>query len=172
MAIEESLKKANRLIVAGGPLRGKSTLASMLADKLKLTHLCSDPQRLLPLSMNGTPDDLDWGGENGVGRWVADKWLGRDSTIIEGCHVADAIKHWLGDMGAPDKSSAFCDRIIWLKDPPGTMRHELAGQMRQAEHIQRVFERLRDNLDNLEIWYAAGSGTFRRNDDATREFFF
>lgn len=172
MAIEESLKKAVRIVIAGGPQRGKSTLASMLAYQLKLTHLCTDPQHLLPTSMNGTPDDLDWGGENGVGRWVADKWLGRDRTVIEGCHVADAVKHWLSDMGAPDKTSHFCDRLIWLKDAPGTRRDELPGQLRQTEHVQRVFERLRDNLDNLEIWYPAGSGKFRRNDEATREFFF
>lgn len=168
----KATKDGARVMIAGGPGRGKSTLAAMLANRLRLTHLCTDPQRLLPNSMNGTPDDLDWGGENGVGQWVADKWLGRERTVIEGCHVADALKHWVRRSDTPRKTSAICDRVIWLKDPPGHFRHELPGQLSQAEHVARVFERIRDSLDNLEIWYPAGNGQFQWDDQATSDFLF
>jgi len=175
MAEQDKISRAERLLIAGGPGRGKSTLASNLAYRLKLTHLCTDPQRLLPLTMNGTPDDLDWGGENGVGRWVSEKWLGRNRTVIEGCHLADALKHWVRDREsgygpAEARSSQICDRLIWLRDKPGHFRDEMPGQLRQAEHVRRVFESLRTHLDNLEIWYPDGRGGFRRDDNGTRDF--
>jgi len=170
-------KAMTRVMIAGGPGRGKSTLASNLAGRLKLTHLCTDPQRMLPLTMNGTPDDLDWGGENGVGSWVAERWLGRDRTIIEGCHLADAIRRWVRDRQrayGPNQplTSQICDKLIWLCDPPYHYRDEKPGQLAQAEHVRRVFERIRDNLDNLEIWNPCGSGQFRRNDEQTSSFRF
>lgn len=172
MAEQDKISKAERLLIAGGPGRGKSTLASSLAYRLKLTHLCTDPQRLLPLTMNGTPDDLDWGGDNGVGQWVADKWLGRARTVIEGCHLADALKHWSRERYGNPLSSHICDRLIWLRDKPGHFRDEMPGQLRQAEHVKRVFQNIRAHLDNLEIWYPDGPGQFRRDDAGTREFFF
>lgn len=158
--------KNERILILGGPGRGKSTLAAQLADKHKLTHLCTDPQHLLPSTMNGTPSDLDWGGENGVGQWVTAKWIGRDRTVIEGCHAADALKHWVNSypehLRSRVKTSQICDRVIWLTEQAGHVRGELAGQVRQTAHIERVIERLMPHLDNLELWYPS-NGQFWQN---------
>lgn len=158
-------RENNRIVILGGPNCGKSTLASRLATTHRLTALCTDPQHLLPSTMNGTPSDLDWGGENGVGQWVAAKWLGRDRTVIEGCHAADALKHWVNSY--PEhlrdrvKTSQICDRVIWLTERVGN-EPILSGQERQTAHIERVIDRLMPHLDNLEMWYPKGAEFYRR----------
>lgn len=159
-----SLSPNNRILIFGGPGRGKSTFASKLAHEHKLTHLCTDPQHLLPLSMNGTPDDLDWAGENGVGQWVAKHWLGRERTVIEGCHLTDAVKHWIEEHAVYQnriRTSRVADRIILLTSRPGHILDEMPGQARQAAHVQRVLERYAEHFDNLEHWVAE-NGQFRR----------
>lgn len=159
--------KNERILIVGGADRGKTTFANKLALEHKLTHLCSDPQHMLPSSMNGTPDYLDWGGENGVGRWVASKWLGRDRTVIEGCHVADALKHWVNSF--PDsmidrvRTSQICDRVIWLTEQAGHMSQELPGHRRQTGHVAAVMARLQPHLDNLELWYPSNGQFYQRN---------
>jgi hypothetical protein len=152
-------ERNSRIIIAAGPGRGTSTLGKKLSEEHKLTHLCTDPQRLLSADMNGTPDDLDYGGENGVGQWVSRNWLGRDRALIEGVHAIDGLKHTLRSF--PDaKSSDYCDRLIILtervRDEP-----EKPGERRQCDHILRVLEELESQLDNLELWYPV-DGSFQR----------
>lgn len=158
--------KNQRIVIVGGAHRGKTTLAGKLALAHKLTHFCTDPQHLLPTTMNGTPDDLDWGGENGVGRWVADKWLGRDRTVIEGCHAADALKHWVnsypGSMIDRVRTSQICDRVIWLTEQAGYEDQELPGHRRHATHVANVMSMLRGSLDNLEMWYPSNGQFYQR----------
>ncbi len=148
-----------RIIIVGGADRGKTTLAAQLAEEHKLTHLCTDPQRMLPASMNGTPDELEYSGENGVGAWVARHWLGKDRTVIEGVKAIDAVKRALSN-GA--KSSSISDRLIVLTERVGD-GEVLPGQERQAEHTMTVLEELEDQLDNLELWYPV-DGDFKRAD--------
>ncbi len=148
-----------RIIIVGGARRGKSTLAAQLAEEYKLTHLCTDPQRMLPASMKGTPDELDYSGELGVGVWVARNWLGKDRTVIEGVKAIDAVKRALAD-GA--KSSSICDRLIVLTERVGD-DEGLPGQERQAAHTMAVLEELEDQLDNLELYYPVDGG-FKRAD--------
>jgi hypothetical protein len=158
--------KNERIVIVGGSGRGKTTFADKLALEHKLTHLCTDPQHTLPRTMNGTPDDLDYGGENGVGRWVASKWLGRDRTVIEGCHAADALKHWVnsfpGSMIDRVRTSQICDRVIWLTEQAGHMSQELPGHRRQTTHVANVMGMLRGHLDNLELWYPSNGQFYQR----------
>lgn len=157
--------RSNRIIVVGGAKRGKSTLGKKLSEEHRLTHLCTDPQRTLPLDMNGTPDHLKYSGPGGVGEWVAQQWIGRDRTLIEGVKAIDALKRVLG----LHSSSFFCDRLIIL-----TERIELFdddGQLdiatyrkqeQQATHTMAVIEELEGQLDNLEHWYPV-DGSFSRS---------
>lgn len=157
----------NRIIIVGGPKRGKSTLGKTLSEEHRLTHLCTDPQRLLSLDMNGTPNHLRYSGAGGVGEWVAREWIGRDRSLIEGVKAIDALKRALVG-GAP--ASSVCDRLIILterldEDELATHRldiDEYRKQEQQATHTMAILEQLEDQLDNLEHWYPV-DGSFMRS---------
>lgn len=157
----------NRIIIVGGPKRGKSTLGKKLSGEHRLTHLCTDPQRLLPLDMNGTPNHLKYSGAGGVGEWVAREWIERERTLIEGVKAIDALKRVLSGGWS---SSRVCDRLIVLtertdgdgfSDPAMTLER-FRDQEQQATHVMKVLEQLEDQLDNLELWLPL-DGTFVRS---------
>lgn len=147
----------NRILVIGGSKRGKSTLGRKLSEEHKLTHLQTDPQRLLSRGENGTPDHLDYGGDNGVGQWVHANWLNRDRTLIEGAKAADALARFLR-ADCQLKSSDVCDRLIVLTERVSGEEtdDEYQGQERQAAHVMAIIEELEDQLDNLELWVPIG----------------
>lgn len=142
----------------GGARRGKTTFGKELAEKHKLTHLCTDPQRLLPLTMNGTPDELAY---DQVGEWVALNWLNRERSLIEGVKAHSALRFFL-DSGPSARSSQVCDRLIVLTERTGD-EEPLAGQERQAERVMAFVEDYQAQLDNLELWFPIG-GTFQQAD--------
>ncbi len=153
-----------RVLIIGGARRGKSTLGKMLSAELKLTHLCTDPQRLLSADMAGTPDHLDYSGDNGVGAWVAENWIGRDLTLIEGVKAIDALKR---SLSSGHKSSHFFDKVIVLTERVDSFEGDddkWSRQERQATHVMQVLEEIEDQLDNLELWYPVGDGKFARAD--------
>jgi hypothetical protein len=149
--------QSNRIIIVGGPKRGKSTLGQTLSEEHRLTHLCTDPQKMLPLDMNGTPNHLRYSGEGGVGEWVAREWIGRDRTLIEGVKAIDALRRALA---SGCRSSEVCDRLIVLTErlDEETLAErvvdidEYRKQEQQATHTMAVLEQLEDQLDNLEHW--------------------
>jgi hypothetical protein len=148
---------ANRIIIVGGAKRGKSTLGRKLSEDFKLTHLQTDPQRLLRSDENGTPDNLAYGGEGGTGDWVAAHWIGRDRTLIEGVKAIDALKRHLSE-DRDRRSSDVCDRLIVLTERVSGDESDAAyaGQERQAAHTMAVLEDLESQLDNLELWVPIG----------------
>jgi hypothetical protein len=154
------MSKNNRIVILGGPGRGKTTFGKALSEEHRLTHLCTDPQRMLSADMNGTPDHLEYGGEHGVGQWVAREWFGRDRTLIEGVKAADALRRALNSGHLFLRSSSVCDRVILLTELTAG-GDELPGQRRQHDHVMKVVHELGDKLDNIEHWYPVG-GHFRR----------
>lgn len=55
-------------------------------------HLCTDPQRLCPPGVTGTPDELGW---SGCSEWVALNWLDMQGPwVIEGVAVPRALRKW------------------------------------------------------------------------------
>lgn len=151
------MKEATRIIIVGGARRGKSTLGKKLSEQLRLTHLQTDPQRLLSKGENGTPDDLEYSGDNGVGAWVAERWIGRERTLIEGVKAIDALKRVLQTEPSL-RSSDVCDLLIVLTERVSGDEQdaEYVGQERQATHTLAILEQLEDQVDNLELWYPIG----------------
>lgn len=153
-----------RIIIVGGSKRGKSTLGRKLSEQHRLTHLQTDPQRLLSLGDNGTPDDLSYSGKGGVGEWVCRNWLNRERSCIEGVKAIDALARYLRPSPTA-LSSDMCDLLIVLTERVSGCPEddEWAGQEKQAAHTLTLIEELDRQLDNLELWYPIG-GDFKRAD--------
>lgn len=154
-----SANNITRIVVVAGPKRGKSTLGKKLSEQHRLTHLCTDPQRMLTRSENGTPDDLDYSGENGTGAWVESNWLGRERTLIEGVKAIDALRRYL-QADPSRRTSHICDMVIVLTERVDS-DEPLPGQERQATHVMNVLEELEDQFDNLQLWFPTGGGFLR-----------
>lgn len=100
-----------RTLIIGGPKVGKTTMARRLAASRWQLHLCTDPQRMCPPGVIGTPDELDW---EGTSSWVAEHWIGRGHTIVEGVAVVRALRKWR--EAHPDAGLPY-DELIHLKQP-------------------------------------------------------
>lgn len=158
-----------RTIILGGSHRGKTTLASQISLAID-TVLCTDPQRLCAPGVTGTPDNLDYSGDNGVAAWVCAHWFGDlgmpSRTCIEGVKAADALRRWCfeGPSSEPygKPTSELCDRVILLTERVGDDPLK-RGQEQQHEHTLRVVTELLelDLLDNLELWRPLHDGTHR-----------
>lgn len=143
-----------RVIIVGGPKRGKSSLAKHLAAECKLVHLCTDPQRMC-VGFKGTPDTLPYGD---VSAWVADNWIGTPGTVIEGVRCASALARKLA-LGGP----LPVDKVIYLvqalepADKPG----QRAQTTKTGIHLESMWPKIESIVEN---WYPAPGGKWvRRN---------
>lgn len=149
-----------RIIVIGGPKRGKTTLATHLARTMQLRHLCTDPQRLCPPTVIGTPDALPFDGPQGVGAFVARAWLELPNTIVEGCKAIHAIRYWLEWNG--DKFKLPADKVIYPDKVLDT--YTKVGQSRLDTQVQNIVDDLHRHLrDKLEVWHAYPDGWRQRD---------
>lgn len=113
---------AVRLLIAGVPRSGKTTLSAELESK----HRCA------AMHTDDLIGKLDW---SEVSRHVAEDWFTRAGPwVIEGVAVPRAIRKWFRDMRRTD---APCDRLIWMPVP----RLELsAGQRAMAKGCISVYD--------------------------------
>src|SRR5688572_22348560 len=106
-----------RIIIVGGPSRGKSTLAHEF-------HLqgypvfCGDPKSTVLYQKPYThylPEGLSFSGEHGAAKWVADNWFTmKGPWVCEGHVMARALRRWLPRML---EFEAPAERIIVLDKP-------------------------------------------------------
>lgn len=84
--------QSRRIVIVGGPRRGKSTIARQLRDSNIPTY-CTDPQSLVKdVEENVTylPEGLSWSDSS---QWVADNWLTKPGPwCVEGIAAVRALR--------------------------------------------------------------------------------
>lgn len=117
-----------RIVIAGGPRTGKTTLSAQLGRKLGTPVYHTDD--LLSSAPVGALKRRDnWSGQSDE---VA-RWFDRPgSWIIEGVTVPRALRKWLAaNKGLP------CDKVIWLKTAKASRNK---GQETMASGCDSVFQ--------------------------------
>lgn len=143
------------IVVLGGPRRGKSSIARLLAETNQLQHLCTDPQRFCR-NMAGTPDSLEY---DQVSQWVSDNWMQKANVVIEGVHAARALQKWIGSPGTDGTGSPVKRVVYMIHEMEQRMR---PGQRAQATTVARVLTELMPSISGmLELWEPDGRGGFQ-----------
>jgi len=117
-----------RIVIVGGPRRGKSTLAQEIVNSVfshpapwVIHHRCGDPLSKVkdPLpQVEYLPEKIPFAGDEGAAQWVTDNWFPMPGPwVLEGHVMARALLRWL-DGKRGDDPDYPCDRIFVL-DRPG-----------------------------------------------------
>jgi hypothetical protein len=90
---------SERVIIIGGPRRGKSTLADRMARAAGCRHHCGDPISKVKDVQPGVfylPEGIPISGDDGAAQWVADNWFSQKGPwVCEGWVMARALRRWL-----------------------------------------------------------------------------
>jgi adenylate kinase family enzyme len=114
-----------RILIAGVPKGGKTTLADAMAHA--------------PVDVKHTDDLIEDQAWSEASQTVA-AWLNAPGPwIIEGVAVPRAVRKWLVANG----NGKPCDRIYWLGDPKVTLTD---GQRTMAKGCQTVWQEVRGPL--------------------------
>lgn len=151
--------KNQRIIIVGGPRRGKSTLAR------ELRHVAGNPQGYAkpcpvrcgdPLSkvkepltdVEYLPEGIPISGDGGAAQWVADNWFTLPGPwVCEGWVMARALRRWVAGANLADygrdgrlRCPMPADRIIVLDHPAFT--EELKGQANMHRAVMTVWSQI------------------------------
>ncbi len=100
-----------RIILIGGPARGKSTLAETY-HKDGYTIYCGDPLSFVKhpnQTSTYRPEDLAFSGNGGAADWIVKNWFPLPSPwICEGHVMARALRRWARE----NRDGYPCDKII------------------------------------------------------------
>jgi hypothetical protein len=128
--------KNERVIIVGGPRRGKSTLAKAFA-LTGYTVRCGDPLSKVKEPLPGVqylPEGIPISGDDGAAQWVADNWFTLPGPwVCEGWVMARALRRWVAL-----RSIMPVDRIIVLDRPAFT--EELKGQASMHKAVMTVWK--------------------------------
>jgi hypothetical protein len=156
--------KAERVIIVGGPRRGKSTLARELAapvnraDRSELIGgcpiYCGDPLSKVKDPQPGVrylPEGIPISGDDGAAQWVADNWFTLPGPwVCEGWVMARALRRWLAtyDRRYRENKPGPADRIIVLDRPAFTQ--ELKGQASMHKAVMTVWAGIAHHFPDAE----------------------
>lgn len=141
MNIPAGLLTADRIVIVGGPLAGKSTLARQLRAHGYTTR-CGDRRstvRQPEPDVTYLPDDTDW---NDASRYVAEHWLTQPGRwVAEGHVMARALRRQLRTRGA-----VTVDRVVVLLCARDYITH---AQQPLATAVTRTWEEIAPQLRDI-----------------------
>ena len=135
-----------RIVVVGGPRRGKSTYVR----SLDLPRYCTDPRSLCKEPEDGVtylPEEFAakerW---SDASQYIADTWFAMPGPwVIEGVATARALRKWLAAHDHPP-----CDRVVYF-----AAAHPLAkvtqGQERMALGVETVWRQIAFDLAHVTV---------------------
>lgn len=161
--------KAERVIIVGGPRRGKSTMAADLqlteygnrqadaesARRPSVPIYCGDPLSKVKEPRTGVhylPEGIPISGDDGAAQWVADNWFTQPGPwVCEGWVMARALRRWVGPnwtaSGYALNKSMPADRIIVLDRPAfGT---PLKGQESMHKAVMTVWNQIAHHFEPI-----------------------
>ncbi len=108
-----------RILIAGGIMHGKTTLAKKLAKELGLPHFCTDSKkdtRHIEDGITYAPDDLQW---KEYSAYALTNWLiTPEAKIVEGIAAIRALRKWYEHPELhPNQNEAPIDRLIIITTP-------------------------------------------------------
>lgn len=134
--------RSRRVIVIGGPQRGKSALARLYRAN-RLPTYCCDPQSLVKHPEHGVtylPEGLGW---SEASQYVADQWFTMTgSWCIEGVAAVRALRKWV-------RRSPPAEKIIVLRDPHPLAPPLLRGQRTMAKSVATIWRSIERRFSGL-----------------------
>jgi hypothetical protein len=127
-----------RVVIVGGPSRGKSTLAHGIHERTGAPVFCGDPASTVKFQKPYTtylPEGMDFGSESS--RWIVDNWLHMPGPwVLEGHIMARVLRKWMDTFEdfAPPFNVFPCDRVIVLDCPA----HRTTNPRQEALHTRAM----------------------------------
>lgn len=140
---------SKRVILIGGPMRGKSTHARRLAAELGIPCYCTDTRAQDRAPVDGVtylPEEHR--GWSDASKFVAEHWLAQPGPwVLEGVAAARALRKWLdANPGAPPP----CDQIIHFADAyPGATLTK--GQATMAAGVRTVWGAIKHHFEGITV---------------------
>lgn len=128
-----SVQDDERVILVGGPMRGKSTYARRFRVPIMCTDARSQVREPDP-DVEYLPEGLEW---SAASAYVAEHWLTRPGPwVIEGVATARALRKWFAVHAEPP-----ADRVLLFVRPAATPTD---GQERMAAGVMKVWSEVAD----------------------------
>jgi hypothetical protein len=126
-----------RVVIVGGPSRGKSTTAHEIHERTGAPVFCGDPASTVRFQKPYTvylPEGMDFGSESS--RWIVDNWLRMPGPwVLEGHVMARVLRKWMRGIPLGGSVDLFpCDRVIVLDCPA----HRPTDARQEALHTRAM----------------------------------
>lgn len=136
-----------RVVIVGGPRRGKSTLARTFG----LPIFCGDPKSKVKDPEDGVTylsEGLPYAGDSGASAWITVNWFSQSAPwVAEGHVMARALRRWMEQERSCQYASRVvmpCDRIIVLAGPARC--ESTKGQETMHKGVMTVWEEIAHNF--------------------------
>lgn len=138
---------SRRIVIVGGPRRGKSSLAKSYRDNYGIPTYCTDPMSMVKDVEAGVtylPEGLDWSASS---QYVLDNWLTQlpGPWCIEGIAAVRALRKLVNNGHRIDHSIQI---VVLGEDPHVTTT---SGQEASHKGVMTVWDEISHNFLNVSI---------------------